>query len=101
MDTCCLFNDLAATANTVVEVGADVSTGYPQKPTDVASFASGGGATWTRATGDQSFKQASMGSVGALGSGFAALGNGQTSMIAWTSADGPDRLNDVSTDRTT
>ena len=88
MDTCCLFNDLTATASTVVEVGADVSTGYPQKPTDVAAFVSADGATWTRATGDQSFKQASMGSVGALGSGFAALGNGQTSMIAWTSAVG-------------
>jgi len=88
MDGCCAPNDLAATPSTVALVGSDVSTGFPQTPTDVAAFTSADGATWARATGDQSFKQASMGSVGALGSRFAALGNGQTSMIAWTSADG-------------
>jgi hypothetical protein len=88
MDTCCLVNNLTGTASTVVAVGADISTGFPQKPTDAAAFVSADGATWTRATGDQSFKQASMGTTATLGSGFVALGNGQTSMIAWDSADG-------------
>jgi hypothetical protein len=88
IDSCCLINDIAATANSVVAVGADVSTGFPQTPTDVAAFVSTDGAKWTRAKGDQTFKQASMGAVSALGSSYAVLGTGQTSMIAWTSADG-------------
>ena len=88
IDSCCSINDITATAQSVVAVGADLSTGFPATPADAAAFVSTDGAKWTRAKGDQTFKQASMGAVGTLGSGYAVLGTGQTSMIAWTSADG-------------